>query len=419
MCDNYPVIPQFNNTCWFNVIITACCYSENLKKLMISKSKDWDKSNSFFKYLKTILKYSYSTDSKIKKMFIKEKIDYLLFKYLNFFDKNSMNIMRTMIHYRYNDISILAYYDLNYIITFFKKINISCLDVIILDNNKYLVDFYKNFNLNFEKRKMNREMYSFTMESHIEVSHVKFEINKKLKKPNYKNKIPEVIVILPNTLSLLNFDIPDVDLYKYTSKDFKNNFKNNFTNNNSNDYIEYKGYKYKLDACLLANYNKIGGMKHAILGITCNNKRYIYNSLNETNKIKNPCGFYNYDWNINKDDEFYFDYNNCKIKKVNKKNKMVDNELVYSFNKGPRTFIYVKVNNEDSEDNHNKFNSEDNSYRIISKKKEMKKSFYDIKNIELRYLKPILGNLGYSDDDLREKTKEGLLKLLEKKINVI
>ena len=73
MCDNYPVIPQFNNTCWFNVIITACCYSENLKKLMISKSKDWDKSNSFFKYLKTILKYSYSTDSKIKKMFKREK----------------------------------------------------------------------------------------------------------------------------------------------------------------------------------------------------------------------------------------------------------------------------------------------------------------------------------------------------------
>ena len=42
MCDNYPVIPQFGGTCWFNTIITACCYSENLKKLMIKKSKKWE-----------------------------------------------------------------------------------------------------------------------------------------------------------------------------------------------------------------------------------------------------------------------------------------------------------------------------------------------------------------------------------------
>lgn len=415
MCDNYPVIPQFSDTCWFNTIITACCYSENLKKLMITKSKAWDKSNSFFKYIKTILKYSYSTDSKIKKMFIKEKIEYLLFKYLNYFDKNLMKLMRTMIHYEFNNISNLLYYDVGYIITFLKKININCLDVIILDNNTYLVDFYKNINLNFKKtkmnRKMNRKMYSFSMESHIVVTDFKFEINKKLKKPNYKNKIPEVIVILPDTLSFINFDIPDVELYKYTSKDFKNNF----TNNNSNDYIDYKGYRYKLDACILANYNKLG-MKHVILGITCNNKRYIYNSANEINKIKKPCGFYNYDWNINKDDKFYFDYNNCKIKKVNKKNKVAENEYLFSFNKGPRTFIYVKVNSEDN--NNNNFDS-DNTYSSISKKIEMKKSFYDIKNIDLHNLKLILRNLGYSDDDLEGKTKEFLLKFFDKKINVI
>jgi hypothetical protein len=88
MCDNFPVIPQFGGTCWFNVIITACCYSENLKKLIIKKSKKWDKTNSFFKYLKIILNYSYSTDNKIKKMFIEQKTDYLLFKYLDYFDKS-------------------------------------------------------------------------------------------------------------------------------------------------------------------------------------------------------------------------------------------------------------------------------------------------------------------------------------------
>ena len=147
MCDNYPVIPQFGGTCWFNVIITACCYSENLKKLMITKSKKWDKSNSFFKYLKTVLKYSYSTDNKTKRMFIKQKPEYLLFKYLNYFDKSLKKIMRLMIHYYLNDISLLVYYNINYIITFFRKIGVNCLDIIILDNNEYLVDFDKNINL--------------------------------------------------------------------------------------------------------------------------------------------------------------------------------------------------------------------------------------------------------------------------------
>ena len=42
--------------------------------------------------------------------------------------------MRLMIHY-------YQFYNINYIITFFRKIGIKCLDVIILDNNEYLVDF--------------------------------------------------------------------------------------------------------------------------------------------------------------------------------------------------------------------------------------------------------------------------------------
>jgi len=413
MCDNYPVIPQFGGTCWFNTIITACCYSENLKKLMIKKSKKWDKSNSFFKYLKTILKYSYSTDNKIRKMFIKQKPEYLLFKYLDYFDKPLKKIMRLMIHYQYDHILALFYYNINYIITFFRKIGVKCLDVIILDNDKYLVDFDKNIKLNLIIDTLKQKDYSFKID-HIkyEFRSIKFEIKDKIKEPNL-SKIPEVIVIQPSNIYSKN--IQDSNLYKYITKDFNIKF-------NSSDYIEYKGYKYKLEACILVNYND-KYVNHVILGFTCNNKRYIYNSLNSNKNLKKPCGFYKFNWNINDDTKFYFDYDKCKIRKVTEKNieKIEEKHQVFSFYNKKIACIYVKSDdtndNNDSNNDTNDINS--HGYYSISKKQEMKNSFYDIKNITLSNLESIIKNLGYTDKFIKNKSKEFLLNLLQKKIDKI
>ena len=418
MCDNYPVIPQFGGTCWFNTIITACCYSENLKKLMIKKSKKWDKSNSFFKYLKTILKYSYSTDNKIKKMFIKEKPEYLLFKYLDYFDKSLKKFMRFMIHYYNNNISLLVYYNINYIITFFRKIGVNCLDIIILDNNEYLVDFDKNIKLNLRKETLKQKNYSFPIDDmKYEIKGNKFEIKNKITKPNL-SKIPEVIVIQPSNIYSKN--IPDSNLYKYITKDFNINIK-------SNDYIEYKGYKYKLDACILVNYND-KSLNHIILGFTCNNKRYIYNSFNVSKKLKKPCGFYKFNWDINDDTKFYFDYDKCKIRKVTDKNikKIEEKHQVFSFYHKKIACIYVKYNeNENENENENKNKNENKNdndndsreYYSLSKKREMKNEFYDIKTIPLSNLKNIIRNLGYTDKFINNKSKEFLMQLLQKKID--
>ena len=43
-CSDISVIPQFKGTCWFNVILMSCFYSQEMRKLMINK------------FLKTILK---------------------------------------------------------------------------------------------------------------------------------------------------------------------------------------------------------------------------------------------------------------------------------------------------------------------------------------------------------------------------
>jgi hypothetical protein len=412
MCDNYPVIPQFGGTCWFNVIITACCYSENLKKLMIKKSKKWNKSNSFFKYLKTILKYSYSTDNKIRKMFIKQKPEYLLFKYLDYFDKSLKKIMRLMIHFYNNHISLLVYYNINYIITFFRKIGIKCLDIIILDNDEYLVDFDKNIKLNLIIDTLKQKNYSFKIDDiKYEFREIKFKIKDKIKEPNL-SKIPEVIVVQPSNIYSKN--IPDSNLYKYITKDFNIKF-------NSSDYIEYKGHKYKLDACMLANYND-KYMNHVILGFTCNNKRYIYNSFNTNKNLKKPCGFYKFNWNINDDTKFYFDYDKCKIRKVTDKTEIEEKHYVFSFYNKNIACIYVKsndTNNDTNDTNNDSNNINSHGYYSISKKQEMKNSFYDIKNITLSNLKIIIRNLGYTDKFINKKSKDFLLNLLQKKIDKI
>lgn len=400
-CHNYPIIPQFGGTCWFNVIITACCYSQYLKELFQLKSITWNSnSNSFLKYLKTILKYSYSNDIKIKKMFFKEKPEYILLKYLNNYDKDLKNIMKKMIHYYLNDISLLVYYNINYIIKFFSKIGISCLDIIILDNGEYLIDFDKNIELILKIKKNNQKDYSFTIDKDYkyQFKSIKFQLKKEIKPPQLL-KIPEVIVIQPSN----SFKHPsDKDLYKYTTKGIK-------FNSDLNSHLYYNGLTYNLDACILQNYN-MKNLNHIILGFTCNNERYIYNSFNVNSnlKFKKICGFYKFNWNINKNDEFYFDYDKCKLKKINDKNRknIEDNHQAFSFNKSNRILIYVKDNNQDS-------------YKSLSHKQEMINSFYDIKNIPFYNLKVMIQNLGYSSEYIKGKTKEFLLELLEKKLKVL
>ena len=102
MCDKFPIIPQYNKgTCWFNVMITAFCYSQELKKIVEKTSIKWEDDNSFYNYMKTILKYSYNKDKKYKKLFRKEKIEYLLYKYLELFDKRLKKFLQYSYIYIY------------------------------------------------------------------------------------------------------------------------------------------------------------------------------------------------------------------------------------------------------------------------------------------------------------------------------
>lgn len=382
MCDNYPVIPQYSGTCWFNSIITACCYSQGLREVFINNSLTWNNKNSFVKYFKTILKYAYTYDKRV----LKYNTDHLLLKYLVSFDKKLETYMKQMIQYYYGNPKAV-YGFITYIIKFLKNFNIKCLDFIKLDD-KYLVDFDKNIKLEIKLDPIIETNYSYTLkesykENKYEFKDIRFKVKEKLEKPDLTT-IPDVIIINPNALNTYLFE--NNQLLPYATKKIKliNDDKYN------NDFINYKGFNYKLDAVILCNYNMNETGGHAILGLTCGNNRYVYNSF----IINKKCKLYKFKWNINEDKKFQFNYNKCKMeyKTNDKKNQ------VFSFNKGPRLLIYVK---------------EKVDYFSISKKDELLDNFYDFENYSKRQLQTIVKNI---NKDYINKTKEELIEIAKEYI---
>ena len=94
--------------------------------------------------------------------------------------------------------------------------------------------------------------------------------------------------------------------------------------------IRYMDADYVLDSVIIYRDETQG--QHTIVGITCNNKKYIYNNLDAINgnsifyTISSPLIENN--WDINKDEE------KCV--------EIAGNEYCYNFGKGNRTLIYVK-----------------------------------------------------------------------------
>jgi hypothetical protein len=71
-CSNIITIQQFGPTCWFNSILMAMLYSQESRKLLLEKSKTWNKKIKILETLKFILKNKYIRTDNISQ-------DYLYF----------------------------------------------------------------------------------------------------------------------------------------------------------------------------------------------------------------------------------------------------------------------------------------------------------------------------------------------------
>jgi len=113
--------------------------------------------------------------------------------------------------------------------------------------------------------------------------------------------------------------------------------------------ITYHGSEYKLDSVILSNYNIRKNHGHAIAGITCKSKKYIYNGWTRTSMdpvmantriTRNiPCELMPYNWNIQKDNDFCLNTKKCIPDIIEFFN---DDKLCFNFDTGNRILIYIR-----------------------------------------------------------------------------
>jgi hypothetical protein len=104
--------------------------------------------------------------------------------------------------------------------------------------------------------------------------------------------------------------------------------------------ITYNGFEYNLDSVYLINANRTGFIDHAIVGMTCKNKKYIFNGEPYMGRRNFPCVLIPHNWNIQKDRDFYLWDNDCILHSESK----TEDENRYNFSEGKRRFIYVRKN---------------------------------------------------------------------------
>jgi hypothetical protein len=343
MKDNFIKIPQYENTLWFNTIITAIIYSKYSRELLkkkgllskrgepfarllnklLIKDKDLKIDSHNFKLLKpsTELLTSIQMDPKINDYIYKYSWDAWMF-FINFL--------------KYIDTSYLSldYYKSHLYFGLRDNLNFK----IVNDNIKY--DVYEPFSDNYADK-----VYS-NLKSNPNPNYICINIWGKETYNNIYIKYLNIHLSTENVAYKLNLD---------THKSIKYDGLKELR-----EEIEFNNYKYKLDSVILDDYKDIGdnsdyghSYRYGIAGITDDNDiKHMYNAKpriikdNEYNLIylnadkELPCEYIEYYWDIrNYRKKLELSKSLCK----NEINSFSNDEKdVYYFGRGIRTIIYVK-----------------------------------------------------------------------------
>lgn len=366
-CNNVITIPQYQGTCWFNALLMMFFYSQYSRKLLLNR-KPFNTATDISRIIfKTLLNKQYIKNKNFNTYFLYNSPMYIL-KHLPFLTKDEFKYIK---HKGYNAIYFIH--------RFLSYINIKHLVLDYIDDNFY-IGYTENLNTNVYK---NTIKPFFILRKNID-----------LIIDDYKNKIQDE---RPDYIVVNMYDKSSYGSFNMLSKNItdKLNFKSFNTHisglSSLKNEIIFKGNKYILDSCYLANFNKKNIDKgHAIAGITCKNNKYVYNGwfrLSKDPALNNnvydnmlPCELMSFDWNVNsQNNEFCLNVNACSLDKIVDK-KTYKEQLCFDFAKGNRVLIYVLADSSFKSQDINsssasiKFNSGiSSSSSPIIKKKEPKR----------------------------------------------
>jgi hypothetical protein len=364
-CNDVITIPQTKGTCWFNAILMTILYSQYSRNLLLTNNTLDKKKDKISKILNQLLKKNY-IKHEIYEDYFKYMRPEIILKYLDFFPTKK----------EYKNIIESGYFSNLIINKFIKKLNKTSINL-----DLYEGELYGHFNLIIENLNFPYEYISLYDIFNIFNKSKNLLLNTKITKEDFTTN-PDYIILNPinsdnnlykssnNTtfdflfylynnyfpISYVLFYLLNVVfntsylLEKFKLKTYDIKTKGITTLEN---VIIYNGDKYILDSCILANFNKnIIKEGHAIAGITCNNNRFVYNGwLRKFYDIKTqvhikklPCELMKFDWDINKPSSFCLNTRQCKLDPADLNEK--DN-FCFSFDRGERNLIYVKVKNLD------------------------------------------------------------------------
>jgi hypothetical protein len=264
------LIPQIDATCWFNAIFTVILYSQMARKVMLNEVSSWTsgakyeemKRNKFMRFLYYMLTYNYTQPQKIDELFEKRIKPELLILYF-------------AEYYNFTDLKTnLAGYLLTDVTSF-------------IHSEFYFADTLKQF---FTNPNDILNIYYVNEDIFIETKKTKSEI---------KSHIPKII-------ALLNDKICKFRPLNYSNLMFVDEITSGVIN--YEDEIFFNEHRYKLDACIMNNYDATNDdIHHNICGITYNNQGYVYNGwINFTKQInllshtkdvkKTNCPLFSRDW---------------------------------------------------------------------------------------------------------------------------
>ena len=337
-CKNVVTIPQYKSTCWFNAILMVLLYSQNSRKLLMYNDNFKKRKDNLSIILKEILYHHYINHDNVGKYFNVLRPENIL-ALCNI----PLNIYHTMVENGWAFNIFLS--------KFIEYMNVSCLTLDYINNifftglNEH-IDYYINH--------YNQLDIMANLKNPTDIFFIK------LAEKMRNNYNPDYICInLWNTFEVqsnpyLHLFNSFLSIPVFFERLQLNYYRPSYANlYELKDEILYNGYIYKLDSCILSNYDhtKIG-IGHAICGITCKNNKYVYNGWIRTTDDKAmgngnfgkddllPCELFPFNWNINdRHNKFCLREDKCKLSLISNSNR---NKLCFSFGKADRTIIYVK-----------------------------------------------------------------------------
>lgn len=454
-CNTVITIPQTRETCWFNSILMSLFYSQYSRKLLINTNSFSREKNELDVILNMMISYLYKYDAN---------------ELVQVSDDSKAQIFYNL-------------YDPTYILKLLRKIkyeNKSGKKVSILNKDEYEKIIVKEFGNNAIS--ILPRLIDYMSKKSIIVNYFdnkfflhKRQYEKKVEYDNYQTAscpsyeeyrdfineqyIPDYILI--NVIDPVNNPFYDENNMQHmrqlnithdekssiqlTCQQNKNHPFIDVENYKIQESIQYRGNRYKLDSCLITNHNKTpDGDGHSIVGITCNNNRYLYNgwlikdtrpqkikksrppppsyesivsqkppppsyeSLENKKGGKFPCELMKFDWLEDNIKDFCLNTESCIIDDV--KSEDYINNLCYSFDKNDRTYIYVLDNDADKAQNTNieipDIVSDDNDTNIADLTKSLNEHYIYI----LTLINSLNVNIEKYEDEEDKEAKQAILK---------